>query len=234
METCQCPLEVKRFEPTDNAFEIEGYASTFGNPDLVNDVIEQGAFAESIAKRRPLFLLNHNAHDLPLGRIEEIHENKKGLKFKASMPKTDKFVAERVAPQIQHGSFEGVSIGFKIDQSADSEKGRRTIKKATLYEISLVNIPCNPKAGVTSFKSLSIEEFEDLSLGEREAALKSSGAFSDRLCERLAKAWRDAEHKGGMPNQKSERDAGEQDALAAALKDLTAKINDATRSIHDA
>lgn len=40
--------------------------------------------------------------------------------------------------------------------------GIRVIKTAELYEISIVNIPANPLASVTGFKSLGVQDYGDL------------------------------------------------------------------------
>ena len=42
-----------KYVETDDDGSFEGYASVFNNKDLGNDVIEKGAFAKSIYKKRP-------------------------------------------------------------------------------------------------------------------------------------------------------------------------------------
>jgi len=38
-------------------YEFEGYASTFGNEDLVGDIVEKGAFKKTIQERLPKNLI---------------------------------------------------------------------------------------------------------------------------------------------------------------------------------
>ena len=60
--------EDKRFMET-----FEGYGSVFGNKDLGNDVIEAGAFAKSLKRRKPqnVKLLYQHKSDMPIGVFDE-------------------------------------------------------------------------------------------------------------------------------------------------------------------
>lgn len=144
--------QVKQITVGDEEFyEFEGYGSTFGNIDRVDDVMMAGCFTESLRKMTPVLLWQHEMN-MPLGIFTEVTEDSKGLFVKGRMPKTDTFVSGRVVPQMKVGSVNKMSIGFTVpDRSAyEIDKGIRYIKKVDLFEISLVTIPANPEAGVTS------------------------------------------------------------------------------------
>ena len=164
-------LELKGMtEPTEEAphYILKGYASIFGNTDLDGDIIERGAFVKSLGERTPLLLVNHKMTELPVGVIREAREDEKGLYFEAALPKADTLVRDRLAPQLAIGAIKGVSIGFRTTDSEPIKNGRgRRIKSADLFEISVVNLPANPRAHVASVKSVSIDPDALLPLQER-------------------------------------------------------------------
>ena len=66
--------------------KFEGYGSVFGNKDLGNDVIEKGAFYNSLKRKKPhqVKLLYQHKTDMPIGVFEEIKEDGHGLYVKGS------------------------------------------------------------------------------------------------------------------------------------------------------
>lgn len=189
-----CKLhEVKVADVSDRFYSFEGYASTFGNTDLGNDIVERGAFTDSIndlkknskpindtefSKLMPV-LWQHN-WDEPIGSFVEMREDARGLYVKGIMPKADDFVKGRVVPQMEAGSISDMSIGFMInEQSYNGDV--RSIEKATLYETSLVTIPMNPMAVVTGFKSANFNK--ELPIAPMETEWDHDGA-QDRHTEK--------------------------------------------------
>jgi len=152
-------------EEDDEFFIFEGFASTFGNVDHDGEVMVRGAFTDSLAKRIPVVLWQHNTRE-PIGMPIEVRETDQGLFIKARLPKADTFVTGRVIPQMKVGSVTKMSIGFFILDSEDElVEGRRIthIKKVELFEFSLVTFPSNEQASVTGMKSLKeIEDPKDL------------------------------------------------------------------------
>ncbi len=147
-------FEVKSFgedEENKDFFVFEGLASTFGNIDLVDDVVRQGAFQKSIQERMPIILWQHRTSE-PIGMPVEIKEVPEGLFVRVRLPKADTLVSGRVIPQMQVGSIRKMSIGFNIVDSEMDGK-LRILKEIDLHEISLVTFPANPAADVTGFKA---------------------------------------------------------------------------------
>ena len=83
------PVELK-MDPNNSTEQygvFEGYGSMFGNTDLGNDVIEKGAFRESLLSRPPekVKLLYQHKSDMPIGVFDEIREDSNGLYVKGRL-----------------------------------------------------------------------------------------------------------------------------------------------------
>src|SRR4028119_2313378 len=95
--------------------QFEGYASTFGNMDLVGDIIENGAFRKTIAERGPKgankikILWQHNeAFGMPVKMAEDEH----GLWVVGQASDTQEN-KDRLA-YMEDGVVDSMSIGFTI------------------------------------------------------------------------------------------------------------------------
>ncbi len=153
------PLKLKSVSP-DGSFT--GYGSTYLNTDLQGDIVQPGAFAQSIQSQGagyPLLWV-HN-QETPLG-IAKISDSKSGLVVEGTMLMTDPN-AQRINAFMKMGSVKGLSIGFATPDPAKTsydDDGNRILRELKLYELSLCPIPANPLALVTSVKSLAeVEQF---------------------------------------------------------------------------
>jgi HK97 family phage prohead protease len=182
-----------RLKALDDAGTFTGYASTYGGPpDLVGDVIEPGAFAQSIASQGKGYpLLWAHRSDEPIG-IVKVSDDPKGLLVNGSLLLADPQAA-RAHTHMKAGTVRGMSIGYDIPRGQGkvsySDDGTRTIREIKLYEISLVAIPANPKAQVTSVKTLNdvehcLRSITDASDAEVVRQLKSIDAQLKRLLSR--------------------------------------------------
>jgi HK97 family phage prohead protease len=175
-------FEVKEVTASGN---FTGYGSVYNVVDQGDDIVASGAFAESIAnlmskKRLPSMLFGHRAGELPVGAYQSIKEDSTGLWLDGNIA-TDtqkggdlhKLMMMKPVPAIS-----GLSVGFITrEDSYDRVTGIRTIKKADLFEVSIVNFPMNDLARVQTVKS--IEQMEDLKAAEqylREAGLSRTEA----------------------------------------------------------
>ncbi len=201
-------LEEKSLKESEDAYQFTGYAAVFGNKDLGDDIIEKGAFVDSLTKHgMPLLLFNHKMDDLPIGVINAADEDRKGLLVEGELPKDDP-VSRRVGLALKarksgNRALRGMSIGYKAEKSHKEKDGTRVLTKLRLYEASFVNFPMNPLAGVETIKSdrMGIPEWKDMTDREREASLKARG-LSDDLAKRFVRLEREAS------GQKSRREAG--------------------------
>lgn len=137
---------------------IEAYVSIFNNVDLVGDVIEQGAFAESLAKKLPKGVWSHK-WDEPIAKTLEAREDNKGLYIKGQFIEGVQR-ADEAYKLIKGGVIDEFSIGFRVLDDEWREDGVRVIKKAKLYEWSPVLAGANPDTELVNIKSDKKEEEE--------------------------------------------------------------------------
>jgi HK97 family phage prohead protease len=245
--------EVIKADNGDNYFHFKGYASTFGNIDKGYDVVEKGAFVNSInqqkSKQEDFPALWQHQTDMPIGvyPVVDMFEDEKGLFVHGILPLEDTFVSGRVKPQMKVGSVRKMSIGFNIVEATDekdSDSGRwiRYIKEANLMEISLVTFPMNTEADVLEAKNNKqevkkmIEEIKDLSgvedfLKEKGFSANESKSIISKISE-LKTAERDAEQKAAEEAEQAERDA-ELAELTKGFNDLKTICKDLTKQKED-
>ena len=192
-------------EDTDKEDEgtFEGYASIFGNKDLGNDVVVEGAFAKSIARRGAKgvkMLYQHDAKQ-PIGVYDEIIEDDRGLRVKGRLALATQRGRE-VFERMKMGAIDGLSIGYKVDSKGyhyDDRGKRRMLKEVDLMEISAVTFPMNPRARVQGVKS-------DRTVREWEEILRDAGDLSRQEAKVAAAA---------VAKSLSQRDADDENLLAS-------------------
>jgi HK97 family phage prohead protease len=143
----------------DGAFE--GYGSVFGNLDSYGEIVEAGAFAKSLArhakeKTSPLMLWQHNPHD-PIGVWDEIAEDRKGLHCRGRFL-LDVQSGREAYVRAKAGAVRGLSIGYR-EIKVEPDGNNRKLLEVDLYEVSVVSLPANRRAAITSVKSERMEEF---------------------------------------------------------------------------
>jgi uncharacterized protein len=132
---------------------VEGYASTFGNRDLVGDIIEPGAFSKTITERgnKVKFLWQHNPY-MPIGKPLRMSEDSKGLHVEAHLSKTQ--MGNDALALAEDGVIDSFSIGYDIMKDEyDTGSSSRYLKELKLYEFSLVTFPANEEAKVNGLKT---------------------------------------------------------------------------------
>ena len=168
-ETLDIQAELKAYNGDDEEEKgvFSGYGSIFGNKDLGNDVMVQGAFAKSIASKGPKgvkLLYQHDAKE-PIGVFDEIIEDRKGLRVKGRLAMgTQK--GREVYELMKMGAIDGLSIGYRVSpKGADyDERGKkRMLKEVDLMEISAVTFPMNTRARVQAVKGeqRTVREWEE-------------------------------------------------------------------------
>jgi HK97 family phage prohead protease len=134
-----------------DARTVEGWASTFGNTDLDNDIIAPGAFADSIKAKMPKLLWQHQT-DQVIGIWNDAKETEQGLYVKGTI--LDTTLGNDAYKLAKAGAIDSMSIGFSIKAySVDRESDTRTIEKVDLWEVSLVTFPANPMARIMGVKA---------------------------------------------------------------------------------
>lgn len=164
------PLSISENKALGEGWFVAGMASTFmGTPDTFGDLVAKGAFAESLKVRPNVPLLWQHDMAEPIGKTVSLSENDAGLFGHWTLVPTP---TGRKAHQLLDAELvAGLSIGFVTKEAEYTDDGTRILKVVDLYEVSLVTIPANSSAVVTSFKAdaplhLLLKETADL-LGER-------------------------------------------------------------------
>lgn len=189
------PLEVK-FDAGKADGTFEGYGAVFGNVDAYGDVIQKGAFKETLRdwtkqKRLPPMLVQHggwgisDSDGLPIGKWESMSEDETGLMVTGRLINLDTEFGKRIYGSMKEGVLDGMSIGYRAKEfslGTKPDEPRRTLKKIDLVEVSVVTFPANAAARVAAIKSANaittIREFEDF--------LRDAGGFSRAAAKAIA------------------------------------------------
>jgi HK97 family phage major capsid protein/HK97 family phage prohead protease len=145
-------LTVKAVE--DEQRIIRGVATT-PNPDRVGDIVEP----LGVQFKNPMPLLHQHVHDKPVGTVTFDKPTKDGITFEAKLP-----IIEEAGPlrdrietawgELKAGLVRAVSIGFRsLDHAWMDDGGIRFIKSEVL-ELSLVSVPANADAVISTIKSI--------------------------------------------------------------------------------
>lgn len=127
-----------------STIRFAGYAGLFNVPDADRDVIRHSAFTETLANRTsPLPLLWQHRPDQPIGEIESVREDHKGLRVIARIDR----VNSRAAKLLLNHEASGLSFGYRAKKARQNEAGRELLA-IDLFEISLVTHPLQHGARV--------------------------------------------------------------------------------------
>lgn len=174
---------------------FSGYGAVFGNVDAGGDLIERGAFKQSLREwedkgKLPPMLLQHGGgifgggvdDMLPVGKWTSMEENAKGLKVEGELFAMTTERGQYIYEGLKAGAIDGLSIGYRVKEytlGTKPNEPRRRLKTLELRELSIVTFPMNDRARVGSVKSIkTIREFEDF--------LRDVGGFSHAQAKAIA------------------------------------------------
>lgn len=181
-------IEVKAMDGADGMMRFSGYGAVFGNVDSYGDVIQKGAFKDSLREAKktgiyPAMLSQHggwgvSADDMtPIGLWDSLEEDDIGLKLDGIFADTQRgkemYTLMKMTPR---PAITGLSIGYIAKEwsvGTKPDEPRRTLKKLDLMEISPVTFPANGKARVQSVKSSGLD-VRDLERALRDVGLSQS------------------------------------------------------------
>jgi len=132
-----------------DGLRVEGYAAVFGEradiAGMFYEVIERGAFSDAVGRDDVVFLVNHEG--LPLARTRsgtlKLYEDDRGLRMETMLDAEDPDV-KSIVGKMRRGDLDKMSFAFRADvQEWDESEDMpvRTIKRATLYDVSVVTTP---------------------------------------------------------------------------------------------
>ena len=179
------PMEIK--EISDEGY-FSGYGSVFDVVDDWDDVIVRGAFVETLQKKTPVMLWQHDSAE-PIGVYERIREDEIGLWLEGRLL-LDLEKGREAYILLTNRAIRGLSIGFlplAWEWETRDNTRVRVLKEIDLWEVSLVTFPANPKAVVDEVKTIrGLENFlrdAGYSRAEAKAALAAVRADSLRDAE---------------------------------------------------
>lgn len=169
-------FEAKSFKKGSKSLRIAGYANTTAK-DRSGDVVTAEAWAKGVEnfRKNPVMLYQHK-HDCPIGRIDSISVDKKGIYVEGSVSEA----AEKnhgIQTLIKDGALKSFSVGFRIkDGKYNREDDSMLITDVELLEISVVSVPCNQESLFSIRKSFDAEDtyrdflksFDEISSEEKE------------------------------------------------------------------
>ena len=137
---------------------IEGFASTYGNTDLGGDIVEKGAFKQTLLHKQGIvpLLLDHGYNTRDVAGVAMLEDQDKGLYMKAEMPLDDPEINaayKKIKFMIDRGAKMGLSIGYDTIKSMPGEDGTRLLKEVALHEVSVTPFPMNTEAQIMAAKS---------------------------------------------------------------------------------
>lgn len=137
---------------------IVGYASVFNLKDAQGDIVTRGAFAQMLAGQKslppqyPPMLWMHDTNR-PCGSWLKMSEDVIGLLVHGRLALATQLGQEAYA-LVKQGAVTGLSIGYRIKRSSyDAAKKARVLHELILDEVSLVTLPANPAARISSVKT---------------------------------------------------------------------------------
>lgn len=198
-----------KFDVAQSNGEFSGYASTFGGlPDSYGDVIAPGAYSATLRAHKaagtlPVMLWAHD-QSRPIGRWLEMKEDAKGLWVRGQC-NLNTTAGREAHEHIKAGDVSGMSIGYRIKEySVDTDTGIWTLEAVELREVSVVALPANQNALITSKADL-VDLMVKSGLAHSVARKVAAGGFSALTTS----------------------DEPDIDALVSAIKSSTLKIRNA-------
>lgn len=145
---------------------IEGYFSTYDQtPDSYGDIIEPGAFKNTIAKRKesghPFPLCFNHDFSAVIGSVKSVEDTDKGPFIEADF--LDTTLAQDVRKMLLSGAIYQFSFAYDILKRRDPTKEEATkgitnvLQELEVFEISVVTVPANQNAVATEVKSIEPE-----------------------------------------------------------------------------
>ena len=159
---------------------VSGYGSIFGNLDSDNDIIEKGAYKRTLKNNgnRIKYIYNHQI-DKPIGRMKELEEDEKGLRFVAEVPKTT--FGKAVLELMKYNIIDEISVGISVLDNDNKEDGTRLIKEVKLYEVSAVTLAANDQAKILEVKGQKDGEYIIKRFNNLIKFIKNAESVTDEL-----------------------------------------------------
>lgn len=150
------PLQIQAKKLGEPSGVISAYLTTFGNADVVNDIMAKGSLDSFIskfdpeAKKLPMFY--EHDHTSIIGEWTDLKSDSRGV-VGTGVLYTETTKGADVYKLMKRGAVSSVSIGFRSSDYVKNDEGGRTFNEIELVETSVVLNPANDQAQVVSVKS---------------------------------------------------------------------------------
>lgn len=184
------PLKIKSTAISIKAGDDEGatdgtfvaYASVFGNRDSYGDIVQKGAFADTLKEWNASgnvlpVLYGHDFADpfSNIGSVVEAVEDDHGLKITGQLD-LDNPKAAQVHKLLQEKRLSQMSFAFDVQKGAwneDEDGEYYSIEKVKLYEVSVVPIGANQETEILAVKAGNLVTREELDTLRTQLGVKS-------------------------------------------------------------
>ena len=142
----------------DKNLKIAGYANTTAK-DRAGDIVIADAWAKGVDnfRRNPVLLYQHK-HDCPIGKVNKITVDKKGIFVEAAVSDAAE-TNHGIQTLIKDGALKSFSVGFKVkDGKYNRDDDSMYITDVELLEISVVSVPCNQDSLFSVRKNFETED----------------------------------------------------------------------------
>lgn len=137
---------------------ITGVATT-PTPDRMGDIIEP----LGVRFKNPLPLLHQHRSSEPVGTVKFDKPTKDGITFVATLPKIEepgplKDRVDTAWGEVKAGLVRAVSVGFRDIEYSRMENGGLRFIESEVLELSLVTIPANADAVISTIRSIDTQQ----------------------------------------------------------------------------
>jgi len=236
---CIYVKNIKKKKINKKKFIIEGFAAT-SDKDRVNDVITNAALKEAknhlLQDGASTVFYNHN-RNRPIGKViaTEFIFNK-GLKVTILISKAKD--VRSIRTKLRENVLKSLSIGgrFKKVRIERDEEGRviaYKVLRIELYEVSVVGLPANPKARITSVEGKPLKGWTKMwkNIKFKTSATNDNGR-SDKVAKKKTKKKDKKEvDKDVDDNDDEQEDTFTKEVVSEMIKEAIDPISESVKEI---
>lgn len=124
----------------------------------------------------PFPLLAQHDHNQPVGMVTKASVSDDGIEIEAQLPKDSQLsYVERTWRQVKAGLLRGLSIGFRATKAEAIKTGRKFLDYE-IFELSLVTVPANAGASVSTVK-----QYDDTDIDLEQQLLSAEAEIADAV-----------------------------------------------------
>lgn len=223
---------VKSVENDDRVLRFIGSTEAVDRDD---EVIKASGWKLKQYKTNPVVLINHQYHELPVAKTKKVWVDKenKALMFDIEFPEGSVSSQGDTLYKLYKGGFmNATSVGFrpnpeKMKFAEKKGEPRVTFNEQELLEISLVSVPANPEALLTSKsikKAIKNEVIDELELTDLSILMQALAKPKDDEDEKIL----DNEIKDEKTSKKEKEKLISKDVHETDIKDISINKNEET------